>query len=70
MSWAASRNLTIDEPYSRQKRAHWRITLSTLILHIDFVDIANARHSSSLLGSALAYCNIALLLFLGHREKR
>ena len=28
--------------------------------NIDFVDIADARHSSSALGSALAYCNIAL----------
>ncbi len=36
---------------------------------LTFVDIANARHISSLLGSALAYCNIALLLFLGQTEK-
>ena len=33
------------------------------VLHIDFVDIANARHSLSTLGFVLAYCNIALLLF-------
>ena len=38
--------------------------------NIDFVEIACARHSWNKLRSALAYCNIALLLLFEEVEKK
>ena len=70
MSWGASRNLTKDEITARPIFTSLVCLTSSsdtskmigLYCIIDFVEIANARHSWIKLRSALAYCNIALRL--------